>query len=160
MDNELVPRAWGIVAVLALSALLPGIVRADEQLTRACEAGHARSCFRLAVQALHAGDEAQAAARYHQACYAGHARSCYNLATFYARGRAVPRDPERAAELYRHACDGGHKRACQQVGSAPAAREPSEESPAIRRLKRACNAPDERACDRLGKLVARSKPRR
>jgi TPR repeat protein len=90
-----------------------------EPLTRACQAGNARSCSALGLMYLDGlgvpTDFQHAFDLLRSSCTANDGRGCNGVGLLYSQGIGVKRDKERAAEFYQRACDHDYSSGCSNA---------------------------------------------
>lgn len=132
----------------------PNPAAAKSLLERACNAGSALGCSRLAGHHLMSkdGNHALAVGLSEAGCKGGDGLGCFNLALMLARGDGIPKDSKRAAQLYRAACKLNVAQACRQLGMAYAEAEgvPLNTRQAAAYNLRACNLGDANGCGNAG----------
>lgn len=96
------------------------VARANEQYTRACDAGVARACTQLGTLVWQgrgsAADPARAYSLYMRACDGGDAAGCFSAGICHRTGACAEKNDAKALELLKRACAGGDARACANGG--------------------------------------------
>ncbi len=139
---------------------------------RACKAGQADACARLAAVLEKGGavtqDLATAAALYGKSCDGGHFAGCGGLARMHEQGTGVARDPAHAKTLYERAvalevsaCDRGDAQDCIELGlfyregTHGLAKDTAQ---ALRLNERACSLGEPAGCYQASYLLGQATP--
>jgi TPR repeat protein len=149
---------------LGSAVVAPDAGRPEDAIEKACLAGQAAECHRLAeAYASGAGvpsEVPRVVELLGKGCELGEGQSCTLLAHRYGSGRGVARDDARAIDLFARGCDRGHQEACTSLASRYFEGRGVEknEGYAMAILTRACTAGGALACNNLGFVYAQGGP--
>jgi TPR repeat protein len=136
------------------------VARGATLLGRACDAGHARACDRLAD--LHTRyvrfpgtDRKAAPSLRREACDRGYTPACHTLGELHRKGDfagGVAKDPAEAERLLGLACDGGIAESCFDLGLFHDRGEgvTKDATRAVARYRQACDLGSAVGCNNLG----------
>ncbi len=94
--------------------------KAATYFRKACDGGHASSCYNLALM-MEQGDiprdAKQLIALYETACEKGDARACSNAGFMFINGDGAPLDQEKGRTLFEKSCTMKHGEGCYNLGN-------------------------------------------